>query len=88
MPVSHELQDIISGVSVAIAERQRWGRVELEQLRRSLDAAARASAAAERAKVAAGGTIGELVAGIEGGVADLAVLARRASAVLQAEAAR
>jgi len=80
MPVSHDLQDIISGVSAAIAERQSWGRTELEQLRRSLNEAARGAGKAERAAIAGTGLIDSLVGGIEQGVADLAGLASRARA--------
>ena len=95
MRVSHDVQDIIADVSAAIAGSKTWGRVEQEKLRRSLKAIATSAGEAERAAGTERLALGELVAGVRGGVADLTGLAAhltgfvdRADAVVQAGAAR
>ena len=84
MSVSHELQNLISDVSVAIAERKSWGRTEQERVRRTLDALARDAAQAERAAGSTRLCLDQLITGVETRVADLAGLARRAGAVVAA----
>lgn len=88
MPVSHDLQNIVSDISTAIAAGKKWGRTDLERLRRSLTETAREVAEGERHAGAERLALGELVAGIDRGVADLTGLARRAGAVAQAGADR
>lgn len=83
MTLSHELQNLVADVNVAIAERKTWGRTELEKLRRNLAASARAATKEESAAATAREALGQLVAGVETGVADLAGLARRSSAAVE-----
>ena len=85
MPVSHLLQDVVSDVSIAITQRDVWGRAELEKLRRTLNELQRDAAAAERAAGTAAFKLGELVAGVKAGAADLLGLARRAETAVAPE---
>lgn len=84
MPVSHELQNLISDVSTAIVARASWGRAELEQLRRTLTELNRDVAQAERSHGTERHALTTLIDGVKAGAADIAGLARRADAVVLA----
>lgn len=85
MTVATDLQNLVSDLSVAIAEKKTFGRVELERLRRSLTAAASEARDIERAGSAGRLAIENLCEGIETNVLDLAGLATRARAHLSVQ---
>lgn len=78
MSVANDLQDIVADLSVAIAERRTFGRVELEKLRRQIDTARRelvvdrVNAFSQRAVLA------DLIVAVETRTLDLTGLAVRA----------
>lgn len=88
MPIAHDLQDIIGGVSAAIAAKESWSRTELEKLRRSLVAVKNDAGKVERGGEVARLALEEVCHGIDAGVANLSGLARHARGVAQPAEAR
>lgn len=84
MPLSHDLQNLVADVSAAIATNKPLGRVELEVMRRNLDAAAREAGRIERGEATSGAALATLCDGLDRGVADIAGLARYARALAPA----
>lgn len=78
MPVASDIQTIVSDLSVAIAERRTYGRVELDRLRRQLEAAARELGGDRSNTAVQRQVIEDLVVGIETQAINLAGVATRA----------
>jgi hypothetical protein len=78
MSLVHDLQNLTADISAKIAASEPLGRVELEVLRRNLQAATSEAGRLERQGLQIGGALTTLCDGIERGVADLTGLSRHA----------
>lgn len=88
MTIATDLQDINADISAAIAGRKTWGRIELEQLRRSLAEVAREARKTERAETRVRNALDEVCTGIDHGIINLAGLAKHARGTAQLAEAR
>ncbi|HEU4958984.1 MAG TPA: hypothetical protein VFT56_01135 [Sphingomonas sp.] len=86
MTVAEELQNIVADLSAAIAGRKTYGRADLETMRRRLTTAATELRRDDRAGTVSRLLLEDLCAGVEKGVADIAAVARRARAQVEAQA--
>lgn len=82
MPVASDIQTIVSDLSVAIAERRTYGRVELDRLRRQLETAARELGSDKSNAALQRQVIEDLVVGIETHTINLAGVATRARRIV------